>query len=367
MTANSLSNWQPDWTVAPGDVLLEALQEREMTQSELANRLARPLKTVNEIVRGKAAITPETAIQLERALGISARFWTGLESQYRSTLARQESENELASQANWIDAFPVADMVKHNLIQRGSSKAGTLANLLSFLGVSSPAAFDRLDVAAAYRASPAFMASPEAVTAWLRWGEIQAARVDAPPFDAPRFRQALNEIRPLTRKEPFAQIFERVKAMCADAGVIVVLTPELTGTHLSGAARWLGSKAIIQMSVRYRADDQFWFTFFHESGHLLSGPRRRDFLDGADSVSPAADDADEAAADGFARDALLPPSDLKVFIDAGDFSRTAVRSFAKQQHVAAGIVVGRLEHDDFIGPSQLRDLKKPIHLSTDRT
>jgi addiction module HigA family antidote len=367
MATNPLSGWQPDWTVAPGDILLEALQEREMTQSELAQRLARPLKTVNEIIRGKAAITPETAIQLERALGISARFWTGLESQYRSALARQESENELASQANWIDAFPVADLVKHNLIQRGRSKAGTLANLLSFLGVSSPAAFDRLDVAAAYRASPAFVASPKAVTTWLRWGELQAARVDAPPFDALRFRQALDEIRPLTRKEPFAQIFERVKVMCAEAGVVVVLTPELAGTHLSGAARWLGSKAMIQMSVRYKADDQFWFTFFHEAGHLLSGPRRRDFLDGADSLSSAAGDVEEAAADGFARDVLLPPSDYKVFVNAGNFSRTAVRSFAKQIQVAAGIVAGRLERDDLIGPSQLRDLKKSIHLSTDRT
>src|SRR5207245_1067646 len=78
MASNPPSGWQPDWTVAPGEILLEALQDRGMTQSELAHRLARPSKTVNEIIKGKAAITPETAIQLERALGISVRFWTGL-------------------------------------------------------------------------------------------------------------------------------------------------------------------------------------------------------------------------------------------------------------------------------------------------
>lgn len=366
MAANPQSGWQPNWTMAPGDILLEALQDREMTQSELALRMARPLKTVNEIIKGKTAITPETAIQLERAIGISARFWTGIESQYRDTLARQESETELASQASWIDAFPISDLVKHKLMDRGRSKAGTLANLLSYLGVSSPAALDRLDAAAAYRASPAFVASPKAVTAWLRWGELQAARVETPSFDARRFRQVLDEIRPLTRKEPFAQVFKKVQAMCANAGVIVVLTPELTGTHLSGAARWLGSNAVIQMSVRHKADDQFWFTFFHEAGHLLSGPRRRDFVDGADSLSPDAGDADEAAADRFARDALIPPGDYKAFVDAGDFSREAVRSFAQQQQVAAGIVAGRLESDDHVGPAQLRTLKKPVHLSTDR-
>ena len=92
MASNPQSGWQPNWSVAPGDILLEALQDRGMTQSELAQRLARPLKTVNEIIKGKAAITPETAIQLERALGISARFWTGLETQYRAHLrARKRS------------------------------------------------------------------------------------------------------------------------------------------------------------------------------------------------------------------------------------------------------------------------------------
>lgn len=74
---------------APGEVLLEALEEREMSQAELARRIARPLKTVNEIIKGKAAITPDTAIQLERALGISARFWNGLEGLWRERLALQ--------------------------------------------------------------------------------------------------------------------------------------------------------------------------------------------------------------------------------------------------------------------------------------
>jgi HTH-type transcriptional regulator/antitoxin HigA len=364
MANNPQSGWQPDWTVAPGDILLEALQDRGMTQSQLAQRLGRPLKTVNEIIKGKAAITPETAIQLERALGISARFWTGLETQYRGALARQEAERQLEAEASWIDGFPITDLVKHKLIQRGTSKAGTLANLLSYLGVSSPAAYDRLDAAAAFRASPAFAASPKAVTAWLRWGEIEAAKVDSPPFDARRFRQVLDEIRPLTRREPFDQIFKRVKAMCAEAGVVVVLIPELTGTHLSGAARWIGSKAVIQLSLRHKSDDQFWFTFFHEAGHVLSGTRRRDFVDAADSGQSEKDDADEQAASQFARDALLPPDDYRSFVTAGDFSRTAIRAFAEQQYVAAGIVVGRLQRDKHLLPSQLRDVKKSIQLPT---
>lgn len=361
MATSSPSGWQPDWVVPPGEILLEALQDRDMTQSELAQRLGRPLKTVNEIIRGKAAITAETAIQLERALGISASFWTNLETQYRDALARQHALAELETQASWVDRFPVADLIRYRLIERGPTKAATLANLLSWLGLSSPDAFDRLTGAAAYRASPAFTASPEAVTSWLRWGETQAATIKALPFDAQRFRESLDEIRPMTRKEPFAQVFVRVQALCAQAGVVVVLTPELKGTHLSGAARWIGSRALIQLSLRHKSDDQFWFTFFHEAGHTLSGRRHRDFVDSADDDTS---DADEESANQFARDVLLPPDDYRRFVAVGDFGVTAVRTFAEQQAIAPGIVAGRLERDRHVGPAQLRRLKKTLAFPT---
>lgn len=365
MATSSQAGWQPDWAVPPGELLLEALQDREMTQSELAQRLGRPLKTVNEIIKGKAAITPETAIQLERALGISASFWTNLETQYRDTMARQQAQAELEAQAAWADRFPIADLVRHRLIDRGPTKAATLANLLSWLGVSSPAAYDRVTAAAAYRASLAFASSPEAVSAWLRWGEFQAPSIKAAPFDGRRFRKVLADIRPLTRKEPFAQILKRIQSMCAEAGVVVVLTPELTGTHLSGAVRWIGSKVLIQLSLRHKSDDQFWFTFFHEAGHILSGGRRQDVVDGVEQ-DDAVRDSDERAADQFARDALLPPDDYARFVAAGDFTLVAVRAFAASQLIAPGIVAGRLEREQLVGPGQLRSLKKKVAFPSER-
>src|SRR5258708_10900323 len=95
MASDSREGWEPQWAVPPGEILLEALQDRGMTQAELARRTARPDKTINEIIKGKAAITSETAIQLELALGISARFWTGIEASYRNSLAQQEAQRDL--------------------------------------------------------------------------------------------------------------------------------------------------------------------------------------------------------------------------------------------------------------------------------
>jgi len=356
------TTWQRDWTVAPGELLIEALEERGMSQSELARRMGRPAKTINEIANGKAAITPETAIQLELTLGISAAFWNNLEASYRAHLARRRVDAELATHASWAASFPISDLVKNNLITPGDTKASKVAALLSFFQVSTPDAWEKnwTAAAAAYRRSPAFEASPHASAAWLRWGEIIAANIETNPFDADRFRAVLTEVREMTRKD-FALTRARIIDLCASAGVALVITPEFSGTHLSGAARWLASdKAIIQLSLRHKTDDQFWFSFFHEGRHVLER-KKADHLDRDPSGTTPTDDPSEKEADRFARDALIPPESYKAFVGAGDFSQDAIRAFAKEQNVAAGIVVGRLQRDGHVAPSGFRHLKKPIH------
>ena len=77
-----------DMPIPPGEVLAEELEVRGMTQRELAARLGRPAQAINEIIKGKKAITVETALELEKALGIGAHCWTHLEADYRITLAR---------------------------------------------------------------------------------------------------------------------------------------------------------------------------------------------------------------------------------------------------------------------------------------
>jgi HTH-type transcriptional regulator/antitoxin HigA len=350
--------WQRDWTVAPGEILLEAIEERGISQSDLARRMGRPIKTINEIVNGKAAITPETAIQLELALGISAEFWNSLEASHRVDLARARSNEELATHAPWAAAFPVIDLLKHGLIDVGPSDSSKVAALLRYFGVSSPEAWENRWRAAqvAYRSSPAFESSPHASAAWLRWGEVVAADMETAPFDARLFREILGEIREMTRRD-FPLVRPRIEQLCASAGVALVLTPELSGTHLSGAARWLtANKAIIQLSLRHKTDDQFWFSFFHEARHLLTGKR----IDHLDSDDENASDADEAEADRFARETLIPGKPYAEFVDAGDFSESAIRVFAKQQNVAPGIVVGRLQRDGKLDRSHLNRLKKRL-------
>ena len=87
----------PDLAIPPGETLAAELRERRLTQTEFARMTGRPVQTINEIINGKKAITAETALQFERALGIPARFWMNLESDYRLAVARRTENSAPAA------------------------------------------------------------------------------------------------------------------------------------------------------------------------------------------------------------------------------------------------------------------------------
>lgn len=330
-----------------------------MTQSELARRMDRPVKTINEIVNGKAAITPETAIQLELTLGISASFWNQLETLYREQLARRRLEQELEARDDWARRFPLRELERVGQIPPETSKGGRVAAMLAFFALGSPAAWEKRWLApqAQFRRSPAFMASPEATAAWLRWGERIATDHETPPFDAKRLRVVLDAIRSLTADINVSQSVQQAKELLKTAGVVLLITPEFKGIRLSGAAYWISTdKAVIQLSMRHRSDDQFWFSLFHESRHVLDRGRAG-YVDAADR---GGSDPAEQEADRFARDILIPPAVYEAFKSTSDFSAMAVQRFASQQGIAPGIVVARLQHDEMLDWSRLNSLKRTM-------
>src|SRR5688500_5038353 len=112
LPTNSRNEYRPDFVAPPGDTLAETLEMHGMTQAALAERMGRPKKTISEIVNGKAELTVETALQLERVLGVSADFWVALERNYRAWLAREAESERLVKETSWLKKFPVKEMVR---------------------------------------------------------------------------------------------------------------------------------------------------------------------------------------------------------------------------------------------------------------
>jgi len=80
--------YQPNKAIHPGETLKEILDSIPMSQTELAMRTGLTPKTINEIVRGKAVLTTDTAIKLSVVFGMSTDFWNNLERNYQEDLSR---------------------------------------------------------------------------------------------------------------------------------------------------------------------------------------------------------------------------------------------------------------------------------------
>jgi addiction module HigA family antidote len=291
----------------PGDTLLETLEHIGMTQMELAERTGRPLKTINEIVKGKTGITPDTALQLERVLGVPARFWNSRERHYREYLAHQEEEERLTRQTEWMREIPVREMIRLKWVQQRATPVEQAREVLNFFGVATPETYLKLCVGnqVVYRRSPAMEGHPAAVAAWLRQGELEAREIECQPYDERKFRALLPHIRALTLTEDPTQFVPELQRLCAECGVAVVFVPEIPGkqgTRLCGAARWLTpEKALIQLNLRTNDDEHLWFTFCHEAAHILLHSKKAVFVD--DRTGEGANEL-ETEADNFARNLL---------------------------------------------------------------
>jgi HTH-type transcriptional regulator / antitoxin HigA len=365
MNARIENEYVPRTVSLPGETLEEALQERGMSQAELAERTGRPKKTINEIVRGLAAITPETAIQFERVLGIPASFWTTRQQHYEESVARQHAEERLSRCADWQDNFPVAQMARFGWIPRRSSRMEKLEVLLRFFRIGSPDEWEGTLLAprmgTAFRESRAFKTNRFALSAWIRQGEIQASATNCNRFNREGFEKSLREARQLAASTR-ARFDEELKGLCAKSGVAVVFVPLITGVHAWGATRWLpGERAMALFSLRGKYEDIFWFSFFHEAAHLLLHGKRNVFVEEAGTRRDAA----EQEADEWARDFLIAPAVWRGFVDARvQFSAADVRRMADMAGVSPAIVIGRLQHEGRVARSSMNDLKRRIELAT---
>lgn len=336
--------YKPDYIIPPGEILEDYLEAHGMSQSELADRLGVHKKTVNEIVKAKAPITTEMSLKLEKVFQRPAHFWGNLEAQYREGQARANEAKRLEEGLGWLRRVPVKNMIRFGWVKKCATKTEQLTEVLSFYGVVSRDQWQDIwqNHQVAYRQSQAHKANAEAVSAWLRQGEIEARRIICGEYTREGFMRALNEARSWTREPP--EVFEpKLVARLAAVGVAVVFVPELPKTGVSGATRWIGGKAVIQLSLRYKRADQLWFTFFHEAGHILKHGRKLIFLEGN-----GMDDEKEQVANNFAANHLIPPKEWRKFVSFGDYTNPSITSFAEYLGIAPGIIVGRLQREKLL-------------------
>ena len=343
--------------VSPGSILKVEIDFLGITQKDLAARMGRPTQAISEIISGKKAVTPETALELESVLGIKAHVWVNLESGYRLTLARTQEQANMASEVALLKDFNVRELEKRGWIPQKEDSTDKVAALRKFLGIASLTEYQRVN-AAAYRITGGENYSPHALAVWLRKGELGAEKIETAPYNQEDFARAIRTIRGLNTASP-DKFIPKMKQLCASAGVALVLTPELPKSGANGVARRLsGGKPMIQLSLKWRWADIFWFTFFHEAGHILN--HKRDFYIQY-PTSTVRKLPEELEADQFAADTLIPPAEWRRFVDRGILTAVSVCRFASSIDIHPGVVVGRLHHEGLLPYNKLSKLKRRFH------
>ena len=360
---NKIQNqYTPELVTPPGETLIEILSSKLISQAELSKRMGRPLKTINEIIKGKTAIIPETALQLERVLGVPANFWITREQHYREYLARTKEMKFLQTKLEWLNQFPLKKMIEYQWIKNVKSGPSLLQELLSYFGVASIEAWEGMwsakQISYSFRKSSNVVCNVASLRSWLRQGEIRAQQTNCNSFDESLFKKNLNEIKSLKLNDP-NDFITQIQTRCSNAGVIVDVVRELPNCPVSGATRWLSkNKALIQLSLRYKTDDHLWFTLFHEAGHILMHGKRDIFVDISNSKNQI---EREKEADEFAADCFIPRPKWMDFVKRNIFMESDVNAFARTLNIAPSIIVGRLQHERRIPFNSLNDIK--IHLT----
>ena len=344
--SESGSEWSSEYAIPPGWVLEEYLEVRGFSQAEFARRCGRSPRLISEIIAGKASLEAKTALQFERVLGLDASAWVNIESAYRLRLAREADAENVAAAIEWVNDFPVSELVEREYLPQSESDVARIGRLLEFFRVASVDAWEAQygNTNVDFRHSPSFDSDEKVIITWLRLGEIEAEQQECAHYNKSQFQKAVQSIRNLTR-EPIDIALKQAEKLCNEAGVALALVKPLKRMALSGAAWWLSPrKAIIQLTARHNTDDHLWFSFFHEAAHVLFHSKRDVYVDG----NNGSETKQESEADRWASNLLIPELAWKQIAQVSPLSAQFVRDFAKEQGIAPGIVVGRLQHESVI-------------------
>lgn len=358
------NQYSPNIVFHPATTLNEKLEEMGMSKKEFALRTGKPQKTIIAVLKEESSITSEMAILFESVTQIPAQFWINKQARYNEYIARKKYEVAIAKATEWAKQFPYSDMAKHKWVVPTRKAEEKTINLLNYFGVASHSSWEKLYVetelkVAAYT-SLKQSHQPHAISAWLRQGELQVKQFNAPVFDVKKLKSKIPAMRELMVKQPF-DFFNKLQEICLNAGIVLLFTPKLPKVPLSGSTRWLNNTPLIQLTARYKRNDSFWFTFFHELGHIILHGKKYISLENVDFA--AADPVKEEEAHQFAVKLTFTIDQERELLENKTITEQDIIAYAKKFDTHPAMIIGRLQHKRLIPFSVGRQFMEPIDLS----
>ena len=338
----------------PGATIKEQLVDRGMSQKEFAVRMDMSEKHISRLINGEVQLTSDVAMRLEMVLGLPAHFWSNLENIYREKLVKAQAENEMDADLETAKKVPYNEMAKNGWVQETRNGIERVINLRKFFEVVQLGLIKEPTIQGiACRRLGEGEKSDYALLAWAQKAKLEARNIQTDAINIEKLKASLPEMRKMTRQNP--EVF--CSTLCdtlATCGIALVFLPHIGGSFLHGATFYDGAKIVIGMTVRGKDADRFWFSLFHEFGHIILG-----HIGQAEGTT----EEDEKNADTFARDTLIPQAAFDAFTNRESFDKPSIVRFAESVGIDPGIVVGRLQKERFIPFSWHGDLKTKYELT----
>lgn len=315
----------------PGYYIKEVIDESGLTQADFAKRLGTTPKNLSILVRGEQSLSVDIANKLSRMLGTSASYWLGLQMAYDELtiefmrleeLDRERDTFRLIDYGYFRDNFGLPDLPRKVDEQ--------IAKVREYLSIASLTVLEEKDLAVDFRCYKEDMSRSNIVNSnvMLQIAVNETLKTRTTKFDRKLFEERVDSL--LKYSKTHDGFLPALKDELMSCGVYLVVLPNIKNSGISGATKKVDGKVMIFVNDRRHFEDTFWFTLFHEIGHVLNGDL------GASTEK-------EADADDYARRMLIPEEEYNDFIVSCDsFNEKNIKSFADSIDRDPGIVLGRL-------------------------
>ena len=326
----------------PGYYIKEIVEESGLTQEDYAKRLGTTAKNLSYLIRGEQNLSIDISTKLSRMLGTSIAYWLRLQQTYDEMQAEFLSEEELKCERELFrlidykffrDYFGLPDLSRRVDEQ--------IKCVREFLSVSSLTVLKKTDLATSFRSYSNQLSQSNIVNAnaMVQIAINRALKVDACKYNKKKFEEAVEFS--LTQTENHKGFLPEITQAFNEAGVVLVVLPNLKNSGINGATKKVDGKLLLMVNDRRHFADAFWFTLFHEIGHIMNGDYGITFSENKSES--------EDAADLYAQQKLIPEDQYKAFLEkTTEFNERNIRKFAEKINRDPGIVFGRLQNDQKI-------------------
>ena len=347
-----------DLIIHPGETIADILEERGLTQVELAARAGVTPAYISNVISGKKNISANFAMSLEYALGVPKSFWLNLQANYDSELLEYNEEQTITEEEKNVRK-KLSEIIKYLRttfkIPEKQSVNDNILSLRNLLQVSNLCNLKDLVPSGAFRLATNTSIDPYVLGAWFRICQMGARSVHENQFDVDKADELIIELKAIMTNDG-CDLQTELAAVMMKYGIDFSVVHNFRGAPVHGyICQKSENRYQMALTIRGAYADIFWFSLFHELGHIVNGDisKAQKFIDIVETEQTNR----EIEADKFASDSLIDPTDYVSFIRMGDYSIGSIKKFARSQNIMPYIIIGRLQKEKRIPYSWFSEYK----------